>query len=176
MTDRLTSTAGGTLEQLRQAFLDRGWPAADLERFQMMAGFISSLEASILDHVLNDGTYTPPTNWFIGVSTTTPTETGGNFTEPVGNAYARVSTAAADWAAAAAGDPSTKANGNAITFPSATGAWGTLTHVGFFTASSGGTVQIWAPLAVSKVPTSGDTLSFGVGAIVVELGDPGDTY
>lgn len=141
-----------------------------------MAGFISSLEAAVLDHVLNDGAYTPPTNWFIALSTTTPTEAGANFTEPSGNAYARVSTAAADWAAASAGDPSTKANANAITFPTASGSWGTVTHFGFFTASSGGTVQIWGALDTSKAVTTGDTVSFAASALVVKLGDPADSY
>lgn len=141
-----------------------------------MAGFISSLEAAILDHVLNDGAYTPPTNWFVGLSTTTPTDTGTNFTEPSGNAYARVSTAAADWAAAAAGDPSTKSNGNAVTFPQASGSWGTVTHFGLFSATSGGTVQIWGALGTSKAIGTGDTPSFAASAIIIQLGDPGDTY
>jgi len=140
------------------------------------AGFINSLEAALLDHVMNDGAYTPPTNWFVATSTTTPTETGSNFTEPSGNGYARVSTAAADWAAAVAGDPSTKANGNAITFPTSTGAQGTQTHFGLFTASSAGTVQIWGALTTSKAVSNGDTASFAASALVLKLGDPADTY
>lgn len=141
-----------------------------------MAGFIDTLEQAILDHVLNDGTYTPPTNWFVALSTTTPTEAGGNFTEPVGNAYARVSTAAADWAAASGTAPAVKDNATAITFPSATGSWGTVTHFGLFTAASGGTVQIWGALTVSQAIGNGQTPSFAIGALDVKLGDPGDTY
>src|SRR5215216_712658 len=141
-----------------------------------MAGFIDALEQALLDHVLNDGTYTPPTNWFVALSTTTPTEAGGNFTEPVGNAYARVSTAAADWAAATGTTPATKSNGNAITFPAATGSWGTVTHFGLFTASSGGTVQIWGALTTSKAVGSGDIASFAASALTGELGDPSGTY
>lgn len=167
---------GGTLTELRREFLRRGFPPADLEQFRMMAGFTSALEASILDHVLNDGAYTPPTNWFLAFSTTTPTEAAGNFTEPSGNAYARLSTAAADWAAAVAGDPSVKDNANALTMPTATGSWGTLTHFGLYTASSGGTLGIWGALDVSKAVTTGDTASFAVGALDIKLGDPADTY
>jgi len=141
-----------------------------------VAGFIDSLEQAILNHVLNDGTYTPPTNWFVALSTTTPAEDGTNFTEPSGNAYARVSTAAADWAAASGTAPATKANGVAITFPTASGSWGTITHFGMFIASSGGTVQIWGALTVSKAVGSGDTPSFAISAFVVKLGDPGDSY
>lgn len=141
-----------------------------------MAGLISTLEAAILDHIFNDGTYTPPSNWFVALSTTTPTEAGANFTEPAGSGYARVSTAAADWAAAVAGDPSTKANANAIQFPTSSGSWGTATHFGLFIAGSGGTVQIWGALTSSVAIASGDTASFAPGALVAKLGDPTDTY
>lgn len=141
-----------------------------------MAGFINSLERSVLDHVLNDGTYTPPTNWFVALSTTTPDEDGANFTEPVGNAYARVSTAAADWNAASGSAPAVKDNANAITFPTPSGSWGTVTHFGLFAASSGGTVQVWGALSSAKTIGSGDTASFAAGALRVLLGDPGDTY
>lgn len=144
-----------------------------------MAGFIDSLEAAILDHVLNDGTYTPPANWFVGLSSTTPTETGTNFTEPATGSYARVSTSAATWAAAVGGAPSTKANGAAVTFPQATADWvaaANLTHFGLFIASSGGTVQIWGLLGTAKPVLNGDTPSFAIGALVVKLGDPADSY
>ena len=141
-----------------------------------MAGFINSLEAAILDHVLNDGTYTPPANWFIALSTTTPTETGTNFTEPSGNNYARVSTAAADWSTASGADPSTKANANAITFPQASGSWGTVTHFGGFTASTLGTVQWWGALTASKTIDANDTPSFAAADLVLKLGDPADSY
>lgn len=167
---------GGKLLELRRDWLRRGYPAEDLEVYRMMAGFTSALEASILDHVLNDGTYTPPTNWFLAFSTTTPTEAAGNFTEPSGNAYARLSTAAADWAAAVAGDPSVKDNANALTMPTATGSWGTLTHFGLYTLLTVGVLGIWGALDVSKAVTTGDTASFAVGALDIKLGDPADTY
>jgi hypothetical protein len=141
-----------------------------------LAGFIDTLEQALLDHVLNDGTYTPPANWFVALSTTTPTEAGGNFTEPSGNGYARVSTAAADWAAASGTAPATKANANAITFPQASGSWGTVTHFGMFIASTGGTVQIWGALTTSQAVGTGNTPSFAASALVVKLGDPGDSY
>lgn len=144
-----------------------------------MAGFIDSLERAVLDHVLNDGTYTPPTNWFVGLSTTTPDDAGASFTEPSSGGYARVSTAAADWAAATGTAPATKANGNAITFPTASGTWSSgsnMTHFGLFIASTGGTVQIWGALLVPKPVINGDTPSFPVGTLIVKLGDPGDTF
>jgi hypothetical protein len=144
-----------------------------------VAGFIDTLEQAVLDHVLNDGAYTPPTNWFIGLSSTTPTEAGGNFTEPSAGAYARISTAAADWAAATGTAPAVKSNGVAKSFPTATADWvaaANLTHFGLFIASTGGTVQIWGALTVPKPVLNGDTASFAIGALSIKLGDPSDTY
>lgn len=144
-----------------------------------MAGFIDSLEQAILDHVLNDGAYTPPTNWFIALSSTTPTDAGTNFTEPSTGSYARVSTAAADWAAATGTTPATKSNSAVKTFPTATADWSAaanMTHFGLFTASTGGTVQIWGALTVAKPVLNGDTASFAASSLVIKLGDPADSY
>lgn len=142
-----------------------------------MAGLVDAFEAIILDGIMGDPDFTPPTNWFVGLSTTTPTgDTSTNFTEPVGNAYARVSTADADWAAAVGAQPSTKANANTITFPTATGSWGTVTHFGLFDASTAGNLRMWGALTASKTIGNGDTASFAASALILKLGDPGDTY
>jgi hypothetical protein len=135
-----------------------------------------AMEQALLNHIFNDPAFTPDANIFVALSTTTPTDAGGNFTEPVGNGYGRVSTAAADWAAASGTAPASKANGNAITFPSATGAWGTVTHFGLFSASTGGTLRAWGALTTSRAPASGDVVRFAIGALIVKLGKPTDTY
>lgn len=69
-----------------------------------------------------------PAVYYIGLSSTTPTATGGNVTEPSGNGYAPVAVTnnATNFPVAASG---AKANGVAIVFPTATGSWGTVTHV-----------------------------------------------
>lgn len=141
-----------------------------------MAGAVDALERAILDHILNDGTYTPPSNWFVALSTTVPADDGSGFTEPVGASYARVSTSGSTWTAASGTSPATKSNGVTITFPQATGSWGTVTHFGLFIASSGGTVQIWGALDTSVSIGNGDTRQFPIGELKVQLGDPGDVY
>lgn len=142
-----------------------------------MAGFVDALEASILNLVMRNVAYSPPANWFVGLSTTTPTDAGGNFTEPVGNGYARVSTAIpGDWSVPAGTAPTQVSNANPVTFAQASGAWGLCTYFGLFTALSGGTPQIIGALLVTKSPAAGDTPSFAVAVLIVELGDPGDTY
>ena len=90
-------------------------------------------------------------------------------TEPVGNSYARVATATADWGTATLADPSAIANVNAITFPQASGAWGTVTHFAVYDALSAGNFIGSGTLPVPKSPTTGDTPAFGVGALVVSL-------
>src|SRR5262245_41287462 len=90
-----------------------------------MAGFVDSIEQKILNQFLQDPNTDFPgfaTLW-IGLSSTTPTEAAGNFTEPSGGSYARVSTAAADWAAASGTAPATKATSTTKTFPTATADW-----------------------------------------------------
>jgi hypothetical protein len=135
-----------------------------------------AFEIIILDGIMGDPDYTPPTNWFVGLSTTTPTEAGANFTEPVGNGYARVSTADADWDPASGTAPAIKDNANAITFPQATGSWGTVTHFGLFDASTGGNLRMWGLLATAKAIANLDTAAFAAAALVIKLGKDGDTF
>lgn len=144
-----------------------------------MAGFVDTVEQAILDHFLTDPAYTPPATMYIALSTTTPTEAGGNFTEPSGGSYARVSTAAADWGAASGTAPATKSNTATKTFPTASATWSSgsnMTHFGLFDASSAGNLLLWGALGTAKPVLSGDTASFGAGALVIKLGDPSDSY
>lgn len=144
-----------------------------------MAGFVDSVEQSILNHFLTDPAYTPPATMYLALSTTTPTEAAGNFTEPSSGSYARVSTAAADWAAAIGTAPATKATSTAKTFPTATGDWSSganMTHFGLFDASTAGNLLAWGALGTAKPVLSGDTASFAAGALVLKLGDPADSY
>lgn len=143
------------------------------------AGPIDSLERAFLDHYFGKATLTPPANLFLALSTTTPTEAGGNFTEPASGGYARVSTAPADWNAATGTAPALLTNGNAITFPTASGTWSSgsnMTHWGLFTAAGGGTVQIWGALDTPRPVLAGDTPTAAASGLRVYAGDPGDTY
>lgn len=139
-----------------------------------MAGFTNSLEAAVLDHVFGKTASTQPTNLWVGLSTTTPTEAGGNFTEPSAGAYARVSTDPTDWNAAVAGDPSITDNAGALTFPTATASWGTVTHFGIWSASTAGTLRIFGALTANKTIDTDDTPQFAAGSLDVKLGDAAD--
>lgn len=144
-----------------------------------MAGFVDTVERALLDHFLTDAAYTPPATMYLALSSTTPGDDGTNFTEPSGGAYARVSTAAADWGAATGTAPATKSNTAVKTFPTATANWvsgSNLTYFGLFDASTAGNLLAFGQLGTAKPVLNGDTASFAAGALVLKLGDPGDTY
>jgi hypothetical protein len=144
-----------------------------------MSGFDDATERAILNHVLTDPAWTPAATLYIGLSSTTPTDAGGNFTEPSTGSYARVSTAAADWDAATGTAPATKTNSATKTYPTATGDWvagANLTHFGLFEALSGGTPIVCGALTTPKPVLSADVASFGPGTLVLKLGDPTDTF
>ena len=143
-----------------------------------MSGFTDAQEQAILNLFLRADAWSLA-GLFVGLSTTTPTEAAGNFTEPVGNGYARVSMTrnGTNWAVAAGAAPAIADNAVTITFPAAAGgSWGTVTHFGLFSASSAGTLYFWGLLATAKLINDGDTASFAVGTLDAKLGDPGDTY
>lgn len=141
-----------------------------------MAGFTDGTEQGLLDYFI--ATYSAATK-YIALSSTTPTEAGGNFTEPSSGSYARVSTTSADWAAATGTAPASKATSTTKTFPTATGDWvsgANLTHFGIYSASTSGTLLAWGALTVAKPVLNGDTASFASGSLVLKLGDPADSY
>jgi hypothetical protein len=143
-----------------------------------MSGFIDSLEVDLLEHVFGIATYTAPSDWYVGLSTTTPSDDGTGFTEPT-DGYSRVSVTAdgTEWSVVS-GDPAVLDNDNPIVFATATGDWGTVTHWGLFTgvAASAGTPQMFAALNTAKRIATDDAARFAAGDLDMKLGDPGDTF
>lgn len=129
-----------------------------------MGSFSNYLENKLLDHVFKTASYTVPTNIYIALSTADPTDSGGSIAEPVGNNYAR--TVMNSWDAASGG---AIANTSQITFPTASGSWGTISHFAIFDASSAGNMLAHGSLTVSKAVTSGDTPRFNAGEIDITL-------
>jgi hypothetical protein len=143
-----------------------------------MAGMIDSYEVDVLDHITaGAGTASSPTSWYAALYTAAPAEDGTGGTEVSASEYERV--IISNWAAASAGQPSTVSNStSAITFAAATSSWGTVTHFGLCPAGTKAVadVKIWGTLDTSKAVDNGDTVSFAIGALTIQLGDPGDTY
>lgn len=112
-----------------------------------------------------------PTHMGAALDTGTPTEAGANFNEPVGNGYSRIAlTLPSDFNIATDADPSVKDSAAALTFPAASGGnWGTITHVGFFDASSGGNLLFVLALDTPRTINDGETLSFAAGDLTLTL-------
>jgi len=130
-----------------------------------MGSFSDYWENKILDHIFGKTSYTPATI-YVGLSTADPLDDASGLAEPSGNGYARVQTAASDWNVATNG---TVDNANDITFPEATGSWGTITHFALFDAATGGNILAHGALSASKTIGSGDTAKFDVGGLDVSL-------
>lgn len=132
-----------------------------------MSGLVDAKENEVLDELLGNATLMPDPV-FIGLMTTEPADDGTGVVEPVGAGYARVSVVndLTEWPAASGGQ---KSNGNVITFPTATGAWGTITHFGIFDALSGGNLLASGALNTSRTVISSDVFRFLATNLVVTL-------
>jgi hypothetical protein len=130
-----------------------------------MGSFADYWENEILDHLLGKGSYTPPTI-YVGLSTADPADDATGLAEPSGNSYARAATAGTDWNVASGGMID---NANEITFPEASGSWGTITHFALFDAASGGNMLAHGSLSVPKSISSGDTAKFAAGDLDISL-------
>lgn len=140
-----------------------------------MAGSASDVyEKRILDLIFRNtnASATVPlgldgTNVWIGLFTATPSDTGGG-TEVSGSSYARVAVARTGAGfAAATGAAATTSNSGAVTFPTATGSWGTVTQFGVFDAATSGNLVFWGDLTASKTVGNGDTVSFAASALTI---------
>jgi len=119
------------------------------------------------EDVLLDSTAMYGSVKWVGLSTADPTDDASGLAEPSGNAYARVEIPSTYWAAASGGS---KANDTAITFPRATGSWGTITHVALFDSLTGGNMLASGALSESLAVTSGIAPQFAIGNLVATLG------
>lgn len=139
----------------------------------MAGSFADFLEKKVLDQIFGATAYTAPATLYAGLSTTTPGDDATNFTEPSGNAYARVAitnnTTNFPNATGSGAGGSTKQNGTAVTFPTATGSWGTVTYMGFFDAASVGNLLAYGQLAVAKLVQNLDTPSFAINDVTITL-------
>ncbi|MBM3616646.1 MAG: hypothetical protein FJX28_14855 [Alphaproteobacteria bacterium] len=63
----------------------------------------------------------------------------------------------------------TASNNAAIEFPTASGSWGTITHVAVFDASTSGNMIAYASLTASKTIDTGDVLRVPAGDLDITL-------
>src|SRR5262245_1520988 len=108
------------------------------------------LEVELRKHIFRTGSFTKPSALYVSLHTADPTDAGTG-TEVSGGSYARVQRDPLDanWTAASATNGLTD-NAAAITFPSPTANWGTVTHFGIWDASTSGNLICYGALTVSK--------------------------
>jgi len=123
--------------------------------------FSNYLETELLDHVFAGNAYTSPTTVYVGLFTSNPDEDGSG-TEVSGGSYARQ-------AGTFSVTGNTATTTAAIEFPTATGTWGTVTHIGIYDAVSAGNLLAYAALTTSKSIASGDVFRIPTGDIDITL-------
>ena len=121
-----------------------------------MTGLSSSGEGAVL---------TPLTTVaYVSLHTADPGNTGAS--EVSGNAYARIGPVTF---ANAGANPTVASNSAIVTFPAATGSWGTVAYFGLWTALSGGTFQGSGALATPKPVGNGDTARFLANTLTITV-------
>ena len=132
----------------------------------MMSTYLSDLLIEVL--FKNTGTVAALANVYVGLLTT-PASCTSDGTEASGGSYARVAVAAANWGQNPAGG-SVVQNNATVTFPAATGSWGTITGIGLYDASSSGNLLFAGPVEPGLNVTTGSVpVTFLAGQIIVDL-------
>jgi len=129
----------------------------------MSDALTDTFENRILTWLLTTNSATRPTSWHVGLyaSGNQPSDSASG-TELSGNGYARQSVSFS-----VTGNAGT--NSGTVSFPTATGSWGTITYAGIFDASSGGNLIAYAQLGASKVIDTNDILQISASSLTLTL-------
>jgi hypothetical protein len=133
-----------------------------------MAGLTDAAESLALDWLLVVGTPTRPAGTFVALYTVSPTDTTAGTEVTNANAYARQAVTFN-----AAGTDGITENSGVVTFPAATGSWGTIVAMGIVTSATYGAGNLTGYGAATPNKTVGNTdiVEFAAGAIVVQFTD-----
>ena len=125
--------------------------------------FSNTFETHVLNYVFTATSVTRPTAWYLALFTSNPAEdASGTEVSTSGTAYSRQS-------ASFTVSGNTASNSAAIEFPTATASYGTVSHVGVFTASSGGDLVAYAAASTSKAIDTGDVFRVPSGDLDITL-------
>lgn len=134
------------------------------------------VENNAVDYIFRAQTWTIAADFHVGLSTAACSDSSVG-TEVTGGSYGRVAVtrSLANWAgtqgagttSASSGTGGVTSNNGAISFPTPSAGWGTVTHFFISDASSGGNLIVCAALTSSKTINSGDSVSFAAGALTV---------
>ena len=127
-----------------------------------MAEMSNFLENALINATLRNTTYTSVATVYVSLWTSDPTDAGSG-TEVSGGSYART--------AVTFGAPSNgvTTNNADVTFPTATGSWGTVGWIGINDALSSGNLLYHTALDTAKAIDSGDIFKISTGNLSVTL-------
>jgi len=128
-----------------------------------MAEMSNYLENALINATLRNTSYTSPTTVYVALYTADPTDADLTANEVSGGSYARQ--------AVTFGAPSNgvSTNSASVTFPTASGNWGTITHIGIRDASTAGNLLYHTPLDTAKTVNSSDVFTISSGNLSVTL-------
>ena len=125
-----------------------------------------SFETHTLKYLLTTDSVTRPTNWYVALTTTDPTDSAlGTEVTTSGTAYARQ-------AVTFTVSGNNASNSSAIEFPEATASYGTVVAVMIMPASSGGSASdmiAHAQLTTDKAISSGDIFRIPAGDLDINI-------
>lgn len=135
--------------------------------------YTNYLDTQLNQEIFGSTEYAQPATIHVGLSTTAPTKSGTNVTEPSGGAYARIAVTnnTTNWHAhpSQPGTGQKQSNGVAINFAQATASWGTVTHFVIYDAAAAGNLLAYGALTASRTIDNGDTASFAIDALAITL-------
>jgi len=140
-----------------------------------MAGFSDYVEGQLITHIFRTGSFTKPTTLAIALVTSAATDSddGSTISEVANsNNYARqtLNPLDANWSAPSVGDGNTH-NLSAITFPQASGSWGTIVGVVILDNATygAGNILFHGTLTDNKTINNGDTFTFAISDLNIVL-------
>jgi len=128
----------------------------------------TSVVSAQLNQQFNGAAYTPPSTIYVALLTTAPTDYGVGTAgvEVTGGGYARAAVVAST-----TNFPTTAtrtiANGTVINFVTPTASQGTALSFAYYSAATGGTWLGGGDLAAPQVLSTGNTVSFAIGALTI---------
>lgn len=144
-----------------------------------MPNMSNDFENKLLDYLFRGGSFTAPTKVYVGLFTTPCTDKspGVEVNTP---SYTRAEILCNMNAWSATNDPnhtgpSTGVSGvifniSEIAFPDPQENWGTVSHIGMFTANTGGEYMFWARLTTPRDFVLGDTnIKFKPGELSIQI-------
>lgn len=131
-----------------------------------MADMSNYLEESLLNSIINSGTYTGSQTLWVALYTTAPTDSDMGI-EVNGGDYKRVQVVFSD--VEQINGKATVENVEEVAFPVASSDWGTVTHVGIRDAETGGNLLFHKAVNNPRTILSNDRVRFLSGEIKIDL-------